>query len=864
MDGCFLDSFTLEKIEFDAVRRILARFCSCRLGKRMAERINPSTKPDVIERWQSQTAEMRLALRDFGPPPFGGIRDITESLSRVQPGGGADGEDFALIAAVLTATEQLKTYFTPLPEQMDQLHELAGRIGSFETQVRAIEQVVAPDGTIHDHASDKLRALRREMAETSEQIHRIIYGYLQNPDVARLLQNATVTMHGDRYVLPVKVENRGRLKGVVHRSSNTGATVFVEPNASVELNNRLADLAEDERREIQRLLNELGRRIAARADEMLATQRVVTKLDLICAKAQYAYQFDLTRPRIEPDGAVNLHRARHPLLVEQAWQDEHTGLEPEQVHPVVPVDLRLGSDFDLLIITGSNTGGKTVTLKTLALLAAMAQAGLHIPAERNSTLPVFDEILIDIGDEQSLQQSLSTFGGHIKRLRYILDKADARTLVLLDELGSGTDPDEGGAIGQAILDQLRQIGCKAMVTTHLGVLKAYAYNHDRVDNASVEFDTRTLRPTYELMIGTPGESHAITVAKHLGMPKAITNAARKYFGSKGQQFRRAIQATTSARESAEKARAQAQLAELAAVNQAQKLDSRMTDVQRLQEEFTTWLARLGELTPGDELPVPALGKPGRLVRLELHKQKALVECDGKHVEVPLPELMPRLGQHAVRDEIAKMRRDIAQREAASAEKQKEIDRLRAEAEKTAEWQKLKARQFDAWLGAIARLRVGDEVPIALKPGKGTVQSVDLPGLRLTVQTKTGEKTLSLQDVFPQTGPFARRARAQRSRDGKEGRKPGGRGKDKPRPRRGKTAKPDKDAPMRRRQPQSKAAEKSRKALAKVQPGEQVYVVPFNKRAKLLRMDLDKGQAVVESGIFEMSVPLSDLEPVISN
>ncbi len=851
-----MDQFTLEKIEFDEIRRILRRYCSCSLGRDMCAHINPSAKADVIHRWQSQTAEMVLALRDFGPPPFGGISDISESLEKIQPGRGGTGEDFADIAACLKGTAELKRYLLPLPEEHEQLHSLAESIASFETQIGAIEEIVAPDGSIFDHASDRLSRTRREMTTTADEIHRAIHSYVQNPDVAKLLQSQNVTLHGDRYVLPVKVENRGRLKGVVHRSSNTGATVFVEPNASVELNNRLADLAEDERREVQRLLNQLGVRVYARAEDIRNTLRTVARIDLISAKAQYAYQFEMTRPRIDQAGPLDLHRARHPLLVEQAHQQDRAGIDPENIHPVVPIDVRLGSDFDLLIITGSNTGGKTVTLKTVALLAAMAQAGLHIPAEKNSALPVFDDILIDIGDEQSLEQSLSTFGGHIKRLRLILDKADAATLVLLDELGSGTDPDEGGAIGQAILDQLRQIGCRGMVTTHLSVLKAYAYNHDRVDNASVEFDTQTLRPTYKLMIGTPGESHAITVAKHLGMSRTLTDLARKYLGKKGQQFRRAIAATTSARESAEEARAQAQVAELAAVSQAEKLDSRMADLDRLQKEFTTWLARLGEMKPGDQLFVPAVRKIGSLVRLEYHKQKALVAVDGKQIEVPLVDLMPRLGQHDVRDEIAAMRTNIAQREKQAAEKLEEARALHAKASQDVETQKEKARQFDAWLGAISRMKIGDVVPIALKPGKGKLKEVDLKGLRVTIETKAGEKTISLQDIFPQTGPFARRPRKQRDAKGPDGRKRKTRkgAKDKP-------AKPDKNAPMQRRQRQSKAAKKNRKALENVQPGQEVYVVPFSKRATLIRIDSDKQQVVVGSGAFEMTLPIADVEPV---
>jgi DNA mismatch repair protein MutS2 len=856
-----VDAFTLERIEFDAIRRITRDYCSCALGKRLAENMTPSRNPETIRRWQQQTEEMVRALRDFGPAPFGGIADITDSLNRARPGGGADGEDYAAIASTLTGSANVKAHLVKLPEEMTELTSLADSLEAFDELLAAIARVVASDGTILDTASPKLGRIRRDIEETTRRIHDVIYGYLRNEKVAPLLQSANVTLHGDRYVLPVKAENRGRLPGVVHRSSNTGATVFVEPNASVELNNELADLAQDERREIQRLLNELGVKVQRKHEEIRTTLRTLAKIDLIGAKAQYAYQFEMTRPEMARHNELRLDQARHPLLLDQARRQDKQGLDPRQRHEVVPIDVRLGSDFDLLIITGSNTGGKTVTLKTVALLAVMAQAGMHIPARRGATLPVLRDILLDIGDEQSLEHSLSTFGGHVKRIRYILEKADKDCLVLIDELGAGTDPDEGGAIGQAILDQLRDVGCMGMVTTHLGVLKAYAYNHDRVDNASVEFDVKTLRPTYHLRIGTPGESHAITVAQQLGMPRKITSAAKEYIKSRGRQFKRAIRSTTKARESAEQARTDARLAELAAANQADLYESKLADLNRLREEFTTWLAQLPSLEPGDAVPVPSLRKTGRLVRLELHKQKALVDCDGVEVEVPIRDLMPSLGQNEARDQIAQLQNEIREQSHQARQKQAEAEKLQKEYRESLRMHKQRARQFDNWLGAIARLKVGDEVPMAIKPGKGKVVSVDLPGLKATVQTSAGEKTVSLQDLFPQTGPFAPEAKGEKT--GRKRRKrPERSGAGDKRKAKG-PAKPKPDRPMRRRDEGSRAAAKSRKAMENVQPGDQVFVIPFNKKATLIRLDAEKQQAVVQSGAFEMDLPLADLEPIRS-
>ncbi len=844
-----VDSFTLNKIEFDAVRRVLQRFCSCSLGTALAGRISPSRTPGVIQRWLNQVTQMTRAIRDVGLPPLAGVTDIADALGRAHPGGGASAEDFAAIASAMEAAVHVRQYLLGLPEELDELHTLTEGVGEFTAEVAAIRSVVGPDGTVLDEASQRLAGIRREIATTSQHVRDVIYGYLHQPEVAKLLQNVTVTLHGDRYVLPVKIENRGRLPGVVHRASHSGATVFVEPNASVELNNRLADLYVDERNEVQRLLNQLAVRVQGRTAEMAATLRTLAQIDLISAKAQYAYQFDMTAPQVPERGPVQLVQARHPLLIEQAWREEQAGIPTDKRHPVVPIDVRLGSDFDLLVVTGSNTGGKTVSLKTVALLAVMAQSGMFIPADRGSTLPTFRDVFIDVGDEQSLQQSLSTFGAHIKRIRYVLAKADRNCLVLLDELGAGTDPDEGGAIGQAILDELQRIGCLGMVTTHLSVLKAYAFNHPRVDNASVEFDTATLRPTYHLRIGTPGESHAITVAAHLHLPGRVVHEARGHLGEQGKQFRRAIRATGAARQVAEEARAEAVRAQAAAAQQEEVYEAKLADLHRLKEQFEAWLARLPDLKAGEEVFVPSLGKTGRLVRLELHRQIALIDSGSVQVEVPLAELMPDLGQAAVREQLDTLRRDILEQARASQADRLQAEHLKQELHRSIEHQQERARQFDTWLSAIGRLKVGDEVPIAHKPGVGKVIRVDLPGLRATVETAKGPMELSLQELFPQTGPFAARPPTAR--------KAASRGAAQPR----RKAAPKPDRPMRRRSPESRDAQQNREALLATAPGQKVFVVPFNKPATLIRINESKDHAVVQSGAFEMELPLADLEPL---
>ena len=838
-----MDQFTIDKLEFDQVRHILARYCRCRLGQDLAQRIGPSRRPETVRRWLDETSQMVDVLRDVGPPPLAGVTDIRERLDRARAGGGASGEDFVAIASTLEAAGAVRSWAEGLDESKNLLIELGSRLPDFQAEVAAIRAVVDARGDVLDSASDTLARARHDMEKARQRIHDVIYGYVRRPEVAKILQNPTVTLHEDRFVLPVKAERRHELPGVVHRASDTGATLFVEPSESVELNNRLVELADEERREIARLLSDLGIEVHKRQAEMLAALRTLGQIDLIAAKAQYAYEFDFTAPETAERAALSLHQVRHPLLIEQTHQQEMAGVPAEQRHEVVPIDIRCGSDFDVLILTGSNTGGKTVALKTVALAAVMAQSGMHIPAQRGSELPLFRDVLLDVGDEQSLQQSLSTFGGHIRRVRNILRKADRYSLVLLDELGSGTDPDEGAAIGQAVLDELRRIGCMAMITTHLGVLKAYAINHDRVDNASVAFDTRTLRPTYHLRIGEPGESHAITVASAMGMPKRIISAAKSFARSTGGAFRRAIRATSATRRASEQARSDAHAARMAAESAQEAYAAKLADLHRLQGHFESWLASLSELKAGDEVSVPNFDKPGRLVRLQFNKQIAVVDVDSVQVEVPLAELMPDLGQAGVRAQIATLRDQILAQARQAEAHRAEAEHLQKEYRTSLARQRGRQEQFDLWLAALGQARVGQEVTFARKPGSGKLLELDFLAASAKVHTTEGEISLPLQELFPQTGPFARKARAAS------------------RPARGRKPKDQAMRPMPRRRPTGKAAQANRQAVLDTPPGEKVYVVPFHRRATLIRFNPGKDQAIVQSGAFEMQIPIADLEPI---
>ncbi len=644
-----MDAHTLDCLEFDRIRELLAECAMTHLGAGLARSVRPSGRFQVVQRWLDQYQELVAARETIDLPPLGGVTDVRELVKRSEPPLRLSVEEVAQIGHTLAATHGVSAWLARLPENSPELRFLAERIGDFKTIADRIARVIDERSRVRDEASDKLRRIRRRIVEASAEIGEAVKRLLRDPEVTRLLQYHNHTFHGDRYVLPVRAECRGRVSGIIHRSSDSGATLYVEPAQVVELNNELSRLRADEQEEINRLLWELVHEVHINAAAVLGTLDSLAILDLVVAKLRFAERFELTAPKVNQEGRVSVRGARHPLLVD-ILRRRSEGTRPEgrasggdgpgTANGVVPIDYRLGDDFDMLIITGPNTGGKTVTLKTVGLLCLMAQAGLPIPAERGADVGLFQNIMIDIGDEQSLQQSLSTFSAHLARIMDMLKRANRRTLVLIDELGAGTDPDEGAAIGRALLDELLRRHCRCVVSTHLGALKGYALARKRVENGSVEFDPITLRPTYHLRIGEPGNSNAIDIAQRLGMPNRVIAAARRNLARKGRELQRAIAGSLDSKRDAEAARSKADTARREAEDARGVADAARARFEQQQADFQAWVARVVHLRPGDAVRVRNFDRDGRIVRMQIDQQRAEVDVGRFTVEVPLGDILP--------------------------------------------------------------------------------------------------------------------------------------------------------------------------------------------------------------------------------
>jgi len=512
-----MDEHTLRVLEFYKVRDLLAAHASSEPGQAAVQTIIPSSDPKEVERSLKEAEELRVYLESRRDFPISGLRDITVPLKKSAVEGAVlRPEEFLDILSVARASRLLKGALSKARQECPLLSARASTLGVFEPMEFEINHAISSEGEVLDSASFELKRIRRSLTQTRSRINQELEEIIQSPAYGKAVQEPIITIRGDRYVLPLKPNFKLYLQGIVHDHSTSGSTVFVEPEKTVELNNRLVQMKVDEKREVERILWQLTATVREVGDALSASFAGLVELDVIYAKAAYANAIGASMPALATNGVIELKGARHPLLI-----------KAKGASSTVPLDMKLGREFTSLVVTGPNTGGKTVALKTIGLLCLMSQAGMLIPASPDSVVSVFEDIFSDIGDEQSLEQSLSTFSSHISQIVRLLAKAGRNTLVLLDELGAGTDPAEGSALGVAILDELHRRGAKVVVTTHHGALKVFAANTPGVMNASVEFDSESLQPTYRLLVGRPGRSNALLIAQRLGMPKAVVDAAAK-------------------------------------------------------------------------------------------------------------------------------------------------------------------------------------------------------------------------------------------------------------------------------------------------------------------------------------------------
>jgi DNA mismatch repair protein MutS2 len=570
-----MEEKTLKRLEYHKVLEQLASFAGSPLGREKALALRPVDDPVVIHRWQDEVSEGRKLLRFEPTAELGGWKDIRKPLLRAGRGAVLEPEELVAVSDTLTAGRIIKNFLHERQESYPLLNELSFFIVPLPDLETRIKKAVLPGGEIADNASPELARTRRKLVGAQLDIKKYLEDMIRSPNYQKYLQDPIVTIREGRYVVPVKIEYRAQVPGIIHDQSASGATLFVEPMAVVEKNNELRRLTVAEKQEIQRILAALTEGVAQHQESIETTLNTLGELDFILARARYSQFLNAWAPILEGEAFLDIRQARHPLLKGD----------------VVPINIRLGEDFDTLIITGPNTGGKTVALKTAGLLVLMAQSGLHISAGENTRLGIFQRVFTDIGDEQSIEQSLSTFSSHMTNIVEIVGRAGRDSLVLLDELGAGTDPIEGAALAQAILEALHAAGARTIATTHYSELKNFAYARDRVENASVEFDTVTLRPTYRLLIGKPGRSNAFEIALRLGLPAGLIKRAREFLTVEQIKFEELMHNLEKAQQEAESDRAA--VAELAA--EARTIKERH---ERLEADLAgrreTILAKAGE------------------------------------------------------------------------------------------------------------------------------------------------------------------------------------------------------------------------------------------------------------------------------
>jgi DNA mismatch repair protein MutS2 len=625
-----MEKHVLKVLEFDKIVDRLAEQAASTLGRERALALIPMTNVEAIRKMQDETSEAVGVLRFHGSIPLGGISDIRPIVRKAELQSMLQPLELLDIAHTLASGRRLRSFLVKQKEQYPLLGQMADNMTTFEHIEKTIERCIGAGGEVVDSASPALSRIRSDLKTKHSRILDKLNSMIQSSQYRTAIQEPVITQREDRYCIPVKVEYRAQVRGIVHDASASGATVFVEPEQTVELGNDMKRLAVQEREEVERILKDLSSQVGTAAPDILTTMEALAHVDFVAAKAKLSIAQDAAAPLLNHNGWLRLVQARHPLLSGD----------------VVPIDVELGRKFRALLITGPNTGGKTVTLKTIGLLTIMAQSGLHVPASAGTEIAVFKQLFADIGDEQSIEQSLSTFSSHIRNIVHVLKTLQPNALVLFDEIGAGTDPGEGAALAKAILEFILDRGARVVATTHYGELKEFAFVREGVQNASVEFDIQTLRPTYRLMVGVPGSSNAFAIASRLGMPDdVITRAESSIVGREDgtdEVIRRIEESHRAAQEDRRLAKNAADDAESLRKRyeeQLRKLESARARVEeevrlrgkQIAEKYTRRfehaLAQLSE--------VPKQGREAEAIKQDI--RQAIKEVRREVVQAPEPE-----------------------------------------------------------------------------------------------------------------------------------------------------------------------------------------------------------------------------------
>lgn len=659
-------------LEYEKIREMLAARAGSSLGKERARSLHPSTDYAEVEEQLEQTAEA-VRIHAVTSPPFGGIHDLRPLLKKIHMGAVLTLEELVDIRSTLYAMRSVKEFFKGLEIEAPTLKEWAHGIEILGQLERRLENTLDEHGSLRDDASVELRRLRTEIQTTQNRIKERVGAALRAPENQKYFQEAIVTLRDERYVIPVKAEYRRFFPGIVHDQSATGATLFVEPMTIVELNNDVKQLVLSEQHEVERILRDLSQQIGGQQDILQENLSVLADFDFTFAKAKLAEDMDAQQPLMNQEGHARLRQARHPLIPRDR---------------VVPIDIELGNAYTMLLITGPNTGGKTVSMKTFGLLVLMAQSGCFLPTAPDSTLPVYQNIYADIGDEQSIEQSLSTFSAHMTHIVAILSKVEADDLVLVDELGAGTDPEEGAALAMAILERLLAVKAATVATTHYSELKTFAYTREGIENACVEFDVKSLRPTYRLLIGIPGASNAFAISRRLGLSEALILRAQQLVKEDHAQFEHVVN--------------ELEREKLAYEQHNAELVERQQRVTRLEQKVEAAKEDLSK-------------RKGELIRKAREQSAALVRRTRREAEDIIDSLKKQYDDQG-----------IHARQQAIQEARKRLEEASSAARPGIMGQKHLGQKVDA-----KKLMVGDVVYLPKLDQKGTV--VEISGRDVTVQ-----------------------------------------------------------------------------------------------------------------------------------